>query len=121
MTPFWKTIGKKPKNSKTKPPKKDGIDVFASFSAFLVSLKRIQISNMFSTRSTFSASFSKSLIFPIEVTLMLFFLKNQNTNVGPSNWGRRQIFLPINRWPHTHIIEEAITKKPKERQRKNKP
>jgi hypothetical protein len=52
---------------------------------------------------------------------MLFFLKNQNTNVGPSNWGRRQIFLPINRWPHTHIIEEAITNKPKERQRKNKP
>jgi hypothetical protein len=34
LTPFWKTIGKKPKNSKKKPPKKDGIDVFAPFSAF---------------------------------------------------------------------------------------
>jgi len=70
----WKKT-KKLQKKQQKNPKKYVLDVFASFLAFSVSLKRIQISNIISTRSAFSASFSKSLIFPIELTLMLVFEK----------------------------------------------
>jgi hypothetical protein len=55
--------------------KKYVLDTFVLFSTFLTSPRRIQISNFFLTRSTFSVSFLKSLVFLIESAMILPFSK----------------------------------------------
>jgi len=70
-------IFKKSKNSKKqRQSKKYVFNIFASFLAFSTSSKKeFKFSKVFGTRSTFHASFLKSLIFLIESTLILLVFK----------------------------------------------
>jgi hypothetical protein len=80
---FWNS--KIAKNNEN--PKKYIFNIFASFLAFLASSKKeFKFSKVFRTRSTFHASFLKSLIFFIESTLILLVSKKykkikQNQNL----------------------------------------
>ena len=80
---FWNSkIAKNNENPKTYI-----FNIFASFLAFLASSKKeFKFSKVFRTRSTFHASFLKSLIFFIESTLILLVSKKykkikQNQNL----------------------------------------
>jgi hypothetical protein len=71
-------VSKKSKIAKNNEnPKKYVFNIFASFLVFSTSSKKeFKFSKVFGTRSTFHASFLKSLIFLIESTLILLVFKN---------------------------------------------
>jgi len=77
LTHLFDKIFKKSKNSeKQRQSKKYVFNIFASFLAFSTSSKKeFKFSKVFGTRSTFHASFLKSLIFLIESTLILLVFK----------------------------------------------
>jgi hypothetical protein len=101
---FWK----KSKNSeKQRKSKKYVFNIFAPFLAFSTSSKKeFKFSKVFETRSTFHASFLKSLIFLIESTLVLLVFKKykklrkikiykNKIKLRDQFWGSSNI-LPIN-------------------------
>jgi hypothetical protein len=77
LTHLFDKIFKKSKNSeKQRQSKKYVFNIFGSFLAFSTSSKKeFKFSKVFGTRSTFHASFLKSLIFLIESTLILLVFK----------------------------------------------
>jgi len=77
LTHLLDKIFKKSKNSeKQRQSKKYVFNIFGSFLAFSTSSKKeFKFSKVFGTRSTFHASFLKSLIFLIESTLILLVFK----------------------------------------------
>jgi hypothetical protein len=75
LSNFLPHFGKKFKKMSKKTTKTQKIMLLMYLHHFQCRLKRIQILNVFLMCSTFSVSFSKSLIFLIDSTLILLFLK----------------------------------------------
>jgi hypothetical protein len=94
---FDKIFEKNPKIAKNNEnPKKYVFYIFASFLAFSTSSKKeFKFSKVFGTRSTFHASFLKSLIFFIESTLILLVFKKLQKNKKNQNLQKKKVEGPI--------------------------
>jgi len=82
---------------------------------FQCCLKRIQILNVFLTCSNFNVSFLKSLIFLINSTLILLFLKKSKYKCWTKQLGKKTNFSTYKKVPppHTHTQKGgAIKRKP---------